>query len=114
MVNCDPAFNLPSDEYYYRPVEPIVLQNGLVFASHDAAVERIEKWDEENFFPLTKARFTKAGFTKTNPPTCFGQERFQMQPLDEVHHQGEAKTLKKKFKKIPHTGDIESPDRCGS
>ena len=46
------------------PVEAIDLKNGLVFARHDAALESIEKWSEENFCPLTKARSNKASMTK--------------------------------------------------
>ena len=48
------------------PVEAINLKNGLVFASHDAAVESVEKWADLNFCPLTKARSNKASITKTN------------------------------------------------
>ena len=48
------------------PVEAIDLKNGLVFARHDAALESIEKWAEENFCPLTKARSNKAIMTKAN------------------------------------------------
>ena len=48
------------------PVEANDLKNGLVFARHDAAVESIEKWAEENFCPLTKARSDKASMTKAS------------------------------------------------
>ena len=47
-------------------VEPFDLRNGLVFASHDAAVESIEMWADQNFCPLTKARSNKASITKAN------------------------------------------------
>ena len=47
-------------------VEPVNLKNGLVLASHDAAVKSIKQWAEENLCPLTKARWTKAGITKAN------------------------------------------------
>ena len=52
------------------PVEAIDLENGLIFARHDAAAESIEKWEEENFCPLTKARSTKASMTKANVKIC--------------------------------------------
>ena len=41
------------------PFKAIDLKNDLVFARHDAVVESIEKWPEENFCPLTKKRSTK-------------------------------------------------------
>ena len=47
-------------------VKPFNLKNGLVFASHDAAVESVEKWVDLNFCPLTKARSNKASITKAN------------------------------------------------
>ena len=51
-------------------VEPFDLRNGLVFASHDAAVESIEMWADQNFCPLTKARSNKASITKANVKIC--------------------------------------------
>ena len=52
------------------PVEAIDLKNALVFARHDAAVESIKKWAEENFCPLTKARSNKASMIKANVKIC--------------------------------------------
>ena len=44
-------------------VEAIDLKN-------DAAEESIEKWADENFCPLTKARSKKASMTKANVKIC--------------------------------------------
>ena len=51
-------------------VETFDLRNGLVFASHDAAVESIETWADQNVCPLMKARSDKGSITKANVKIC--------------------------------------------
>ena len=66
VISCDPAVNLPYHEYYHLLGCTFPPKNCLVFASHDTALESVDKWADLNFCPLTKARSNKASITKTN------------------------------------------------
>ena len=49
-----------------EPVEAINLRNGIAFARHDAAVESIEKWAEENFWPQKRHQIICEGGSQDN------------------------------------------------